>query len=113
MSDSPCTGCRATSNGRLFYVYVNHYVNEDVEKRRVRICKNCVFDLLAPLLEGADYLENRQWVPVEIASGQNTHIPAALAVTRSLPVEPITSTSTITKPPKGKRSAGGAGAPSA
>ena len=65
MSDSPCTACRSTSNGRLFYVYVNHYVGEDLEKRRARLCRDCVVDVLPPLLDGADYLENREWLTTE------------------------------------------------
>jgi len=68
MSDSPCTACRSTANGRLFYAYVNHYVGDDLEKRRVRLCTQCVVDLLVPLLEGADALEGKQWISIETAA---------------------------------------------
>jgi len=72
MSDSPCTGCRATTRGRLFFAYVNHYMGDELVKRRIRMCADCVADLLAPLLEGADYLESNQWVTVDI-KGAFTH----------------------------------------
>lgn len=61
MSDSPCTACRATNNGRLFYAYVNHYVDEDLQKRRVRLCRDCVADVLMPLVESADWQVGREW----------------------------------------------------
>jgi hypothetical protein len=66
MSDTPCTGCRATNRGRLFFAYVNHYMGDDLVKRRIRMCADCVAELLSPLLEGADYLESGQWVTVDI-----------------------------------------------
>jgi len=63
MSDSPCTCCRSTRNGRLFYVYVNHYcATEEKEERRARLCQTCVMDVLSPLLEGADYREGNEWI---------------------------------------------------
>lgn len=65
MSDSPCTGCRRTDNGRLFYAYVHHYMNVDREDRRVRLCKDCVFEKLSDLLEGADVQEGGVWTPLE------------------------------------------------
>jgi hypothetical protein len=61
MSDSPCTACRATNNGRLFYAYVNHYVDEDLQKRRVRLCRDCIADVLMPLVDGADWQVGREW----------------------------------------------------
>lgn len=86
MSDSPCTGCRSTRNGRLFFAYVNHYGGEDLEKRRVRLCQQCVADLLAPLLECADFMEDGQWLSFDTklappASSESTvrALPAALS----------------------------------
>lgn len=82
MSDNPCTGCRSLRNGRLFYAYVNHYVGDEKEERRLRLCQSCVFDLLAPLLEGADYKEGREWVATEARTVTTTETstapPAAL-----------------------------------
>jgi hypothetical protein len=66
MSDMPCTGCRATNRGRLFFAYLNHYMGDELVKRRVRLCADCVAEMLAPVLEGADYLESGQWVTVDI-----------------------------------------------
>jgi hypothetical protein len=66
MSDRPCTACRSTTNGRLFFVYVNHYASaEDVEQRRARLCKDCVIDLVVPLIENADHREGNSWTPHE------------------------------------------------
>lgn len=73
MSDYPCTGCRSTRNGRLFFAYVHHYMDEDLVKRRVRLCPNCCADLLAPLLEGADYKEGSEWIAIERSSALRTH----------------------------------------
>lgn len=66
MSDFPCTGCRSTANGRLTYFYVNYYADQELVKRRARLCQNCVVDVVPQLLEGADYQdEQRNWIPVE------------------------------------------------
>jgi hypothetical protein len=80
MSDSPCTGCRSTRHGRLFYAYVNHFMGTDMERRRVRLCQQCVFDLLGPLLEGADHQEDGQWRSIE------EHTAAASETSSAKPV---------------------------
>lgn len=79
MSDSPCTGCRATNRGRLFFVYVNHYVGEEMQKRRVRLCNDCVIDLLVPLLETADYQEGKAWLPFDAHASTQTDTTAQRA----------------------------------
>lgn len=74
MSDSPCTVCRSTSNGRLFYAYVNHYMSGDtVERRRLRLCRDCVFEF-GSFLDGADYMENGIWVSVEVANRERNNV---------------------------------------
>lgn len=74
MSDSPCTVCRSTANGRLFYAYVNHYMSGDtVERRRLRLCRDCVFEF-GSFLEGADYMEKGTWVSVEVASSARSNV---------------------------------------
>lgn len=65
MSDRPCTGCRSTSNGRLFFAYVNHYVGDDLERRRVRLCRECIVELLEPLVECADKQVDGRWTEIE------------------------------------------------
>lgn len=67
MSDYPCTGCRATNRGRLTYVYLQYFDDQELVRRRARLCADCVVDLLPPMLEGADYSgDNRSWIPVEV-----------------------------------------------
>jgi len=66
MSDFPCTGCRSTTYGRNWYFYVNYYDDQELIKRRARLCKDCVANIVPQLLEGADYQDDRKnWVPVE------------------------------------------------
>lgn len=65
MSDAPCTGNRETDKGRLFYVYVNHYDGDTLVKHRARLCRDCIVELLAPLIENADVLQDTRWVPIE------------------------------------------------
>lgn len=111
MSDSPCTGCRATNRGRLFFVYVNHYVEDEVGKRRARLCQGCVYDLLAPLLEHADYLENGSWQSQEIVTGQVTHTQTAPVAAEPSAAAPTTRMSTTAPPRSESRSADPAGSP--
>lgn len=65
MSDAPCTGCRSTNKGRLWYAYVHHYVGQEREERRVRLCKDCIVEVLVPLLESADWKEGDEWLPID------------------------------------------------
>lgn len=105
LSDRPCTACRATNNGRLFYVFVNHYVEDELVKRRVRICRDCVMELLPPLLEGADYWEKSEWLTADSASLGSTLIsPAARAEVTLLENRNI-STSTAVRRGARKQSA--------
>src|SRR5215216_1171518 len=62
MSDYPCTGCRSTTAGRLSYVYVQHFVDDELVRRRVRFCRDCLASYLPPLIEGADWsTPSRGW----------------------------------------------------
>jgi len=112
MSDSPCTGCRSTRNGRLFFAYVNHYGFEDLEKRRVRLCQRCVAELLAPLLECADFLEGGAWQPFDLR-------PPQPAISESTgPVSPAPNSSpaalgTVTSLRRGQKGGGTSSAASA
>lgn len=118
MSDVPCTGCRSTRNGRLFYAYLNHYAGDDLERRRLRLCRDCVADYLAPLLEGADYQEDGQWIFCEaraIAESANVvrfdSTKSAQAAVESSSGPANTSTSTVQQVSE-TTSAASAGAPS-
>lgn len=88
MSDSPCTGCRSTRNGRLFFVYVNHYVGDEVEKRRCRFCRECIAELLAPVIEGADYQEGNRWIADQVTPVSQTTPTLAPVVAEASPVAP-------------------------
>lgn len=71
MSDSPCTGCRATNNGRLMFFYVNYYDDQELLKRRCRLCQKCVAELVAPLIEGADFQNGKkEWQVAEFRVAQ-------------------------------------------
>lgn len=116
MSDSPCTGCRRTNNGRLFYAYVHHFMNVDRESRRVRLCKDCVFEMLAPLLEGADYGEGNSWIPCEAfqANDSRMNAPSSTATraqpaAMGSPVAHSTLTSMVAETVGATSSAGSAG----
>lgn len=56
-----CTGHGGPAKGRLFFAYVHHYTGDERQERRVRLCQDCVAELLAPLLEQADYREGDEW----------------------------------------------------
>jgi len=102
MSESPCTGCRATNRGRLFFAYVNHYAGDELTKRRVRLCSDCVADVLGPLLEGADYWENGQWVldwiPAKYASTATAPLVASSFSGDPRISTPISETQSSTTP---------------
>lgn len=98
MSDSPCTSCRSTRNGRLFFIYVNHYLSGDaLEKRRLRLCRECVFEL-GGFLEGADMMEGGDWCSVESAKeaaiAGNTPIQIASLAVKRFSAAPSTPTCT-------------------
>lgn len=116
MSDAPCTGCRRTNNGRLFYAYVHHFMNVDRESRRVRLCKDCVFEMLAPLLEGADYGEGNSWIPCEASLANDSRMNVqsstetrAQPAERELPGAPSTVISMVAETVGATSSVGSAG----
>ena len=66
MADSPCTKCGEKCNGKLFFAYANYYEEQELIKRRLRLCQACVFDFFAPLIEFADRQSNfGNWIPAE------------------------------------------------
>jgi hypothetical protein len=72
MSDAPCTGCRQTDNGRLFYVYVQHFPDDEFTKRRARLCRDCLAENLPPLIESSDHWDGQHWLSEEEWLALNT-----------------------------------------
>jgi hypothetical protein len=118
MADSPCTKCGEKCNGKLFFAYVNYYEEQELIKRRLRICQACVFDFFAPLIELSDRQSNwGNWIPAE--GEKQWPIDAVSAITNharlvnGLSTQPTktTVTSTVGAATESNLSAENAGSP--
>ena len=84
-------------------------MEQEVTKRRLRLCADCVMELLAPLLEGADVLEGNQWTPIDAAAVMSSRTPPAHLAESSSIAEATTSTYSEETSPEEKPSAEHAG----
>jgi hypothetical protein len=112
MADSPCTRCGERCNGKLFFAYVNYYDDEQLIKRRLRMCQECVFQHFGPLIEFADRQTTRgNWVPEEGNRQWQTAVDSAITEIVQL-VKPSSPPINETTPMSGE-GAGTASTPSA
>ena len=89
VSWDPCTICRSTGNGRLFFAYVSTFQGQTRIATRLRLCASCFDSALTMLLESGETQDpsGRWWsqeqradlTPFDVAS-----LPAAPS-TRPLP----------------------------
>lgn len=73
MSYSPCQGCRSTNNGRLFYAYFQTFLEDDMLRYRLRLCRDCFAETVPQLQELADKEIDGTWIP---SDDQRRHPPA-------------------------------------
>lgn len=84
MADQPCSCCESGFSGRAFIAYVNFYDGDDLCKRRLRLCQNCIAEHFLILIENADEKDSRDvWRP---ARGEKQWLSAA----NSVSIDPVT-----------------------
>jgi len=45
-----CSNCRRSDGGKRRYVYLQHFVSDEMERTRARLCEACYAGLLADYL---------------------------------------------------------------
>jgi hypothetical protein len=102
MADMPCSCCDTGFSGRAFLAYVNFYDGDELVKKRVRLCQNCIVEHFLPLVENADEKDSRErWLPArgerQWPRGANLERMDPAAVAREQFSQPNPTTSTFTE----------------
>jgi len=66
MPTVPCSNCRRTDQGKLYYVYLQHFVADDLVRTRGRLCRDCRDGILGDYFACCEERSPRgEWLTVE------------------------------------------------